>query len=714
MKTPLLPETPGRITDFGKKIGGARKDLRGNFRLDDIATLTAVERDKLVRKDMVWPTPDYAALIAGGYTREAAAMVKMMRDAFPSTPVVEATATEEIRVSACELFVSALNTAKAICQQGKTPAELAQSYRDNPDSAVHLSYVEMNPERTVSWRSSAGSRLDEWRNGPMSFDWRTVYAMQDTFATFGTGQLDRSTRRLLLKNKEWPNGTSLAEGWLRKQNFSIVALSGGGFGLGEYDRPAETYRYDFLRRGPLAALVGVTFQDEQEAKAALRKAAEGRFTEKRASAKAKREATLARAKGAVADDGYRRNGPDWRTGRVVAGNDYLQDFALRGGEFGLWVNQVERQEVLDRGYDAFRDLAEIYGWTPESLSLGGKLAIAFGARGRGGWAAAHYEPGREVINLTKPSGEGCLAHEWAHALDHYLGNRAHALGIVSQTTDLGVMLSNCELRRPSAGVEESAEVCYIREIRAAMETIWRATYPYTRADLVRDAQAEHDKVLRGAVGQVASIQRTIPELCIQNGRTLEEAQAITAELRPHVEKFILPGARHDIFTVEETCSLIRQRVGRKGNTAWIDNNLGYYSHHLRRTGAALTAALAKPEDWLGAPRTEDTKYVAACRSLDGDKKRYYALPHEMFARAFEAVTYDALKSQDGRSSPFLVQGTLGEAYPQDVERSNLSQQLGTVLRKLQQHLPTVIREPEPAMPPLPMVAGTAATRTQRR
>lgn len=713
MNTPL-PESPGRITDFGKKIGGARKDLRGNFRLDDIATLTAVERDKLVRKDMVWPTPDYAALIAGGYTREAAAMVKMMRDAFPSAPVVSANAPEEIRIAACELFVSAINTAKEICRQGKTPAELAHAYRNHADAAVYLSHVEMNPDRQISWRSSAGSRLDEWRNGPMSFDWRSVYSMQDTFSNFGIGQLDRTTRRLLLKNKEWPNGTSLAEAWLRKQNFSIVALPSGGFGLGEYDDPVPEYRYDYLRRGPLAPLVGVTFDDEQKAKAELRKAAESRFTAKRADAKAKREATLARAKGAIVDDGYRRNGPAWRTGRVVIGNDYLHDFALRGGEFGLWVNQQERQEVLDRGYDAFRDLAEIYGWTPESLSLGGKLAIAFGARGRGGWAAAHYEPGREVINLTKPSGEGCLAHEWAHALDHYLGNRAHALGIVSKTTDLGVMLSNCELRRPAIGAEESAEVRYIREIRAAMETIWRVTYPYTRADLVRDTQAEHDKVLRGAINQVAQIHRSIPDLCIQNGRTPEEGQAIAAELKPHLDKFVMPDARHDIFAVEETCSLIRQRVGRKGNTAWIDNNLGYYAHHLRRCGDALTAALAKPETWQGPVRSEETKYVAACRSLDGEKKRYYALPHEMFARAFEAVTYDALKSQDGRSSPFLVQGTLGEAYPQDVERSNLSQQLGTALRKLQQHLPTVIREPEPAMPPLPTVAGHAAARTQRR
>ena len=47
------------------------------------------------------------------------------------------------------------------------------------------------------------------------------------------------------------------------------------------------------------------------------------------------------------------------------------------------------------------------------------MSIAYGARGASK-AAAHYEPERKVINLTKMKGAGSLGHEWAHALDHYL------------------------------------------------------------------------------------------------------------------------------------------------------------------------------------------------------------------------------------------------------------------------------------------------------
>ena len=31
---------------------------------------------------------------------------------------------------------------------------------------------------------------------------------------------------------------------------------------------------------------------------------------------------------------------------------------------------------------------------------------------------AHYEPARNVINLTRLKGAGSLAHEWGHALDY--------------------------------------------------------------------------------------------------------------------------------------------------------------------------------------------------------------------------------------------------------------------------------------------------------
>ncbi len=117
--------------------------------------------------------------------------------------------------------------------------------------------------------------------------------------------------------------------------------------------------------------------------------------------------------------GMPRTGPDRRNGTNVGPEDFARAFGFRAVEFGNWESQDDRQGNLNAAFDAFHDLAEAIGIRPGDLSLGGTLAIAFGSRGRGG-AAAHYEPGRKVINLTRDSGAGCLAHEWAHALDNHL------------------------------------------------------------------------------------------------------------------------------------------------------------------------------------------------------------------------------------------------------------------------------------------------------
>ena len=121
-------------------------------------------------------------------------------------------------------------------------------------------------------------------------------------------------------------------------------------------------------------------------------------------------------------DNREREGKDWRSGKDVTADEFMNTFGFRGVEFGNWTNQSDRQDALNRAFDALMDLSEAIGKSPRSLSLNGELAIAFGARG-GGRVSAHYESGRTVINLTKTQGAGSLAHEWWHALDNYFAKR---------------------------------------------------------------------------------------------------------------------------------------------------------------------------------------------------------------------------------------------------------------------------------------------------
>lgn len=118
-----------------------------------------------------------------------------------------------------------------------------------------------------------------------------------------------------------------------------------------------------------------------------------------------------------------RLGEDYRSGKDVTADDFMNAFGFRGVQFGNWTDQEDRQMAVNQAYDAFMDLAKLLGVSPEALSLNGELGIAFGSRGSGN-ANAHYERDNVVINLTKTRGAGSLAHEWFHALDNYLSRSA--------------------------------------------------------------------------------------------------------------------------------------------------------------------------------------------------------------------------------------------------------------------------------------------------
>lgn len=101
-------------------------------------------------------------------------------------------------------------------------------------------------------------------------------------------------------------------------------------------------------------------------------------------------------------------------------------FGLRDVQSGNWVlrDVASAKFHTEHSAEAFADLADLLGAKDQEISLNGRLALAFGARGHGakgfkdGAARADYNAVHRVINLTKMGGGGCLAHEWFHALDN--------------------------------------------------------------------------------------------------------------------------------------------------------------------------------------------------------------------------------------------------------------------------------------------------------
>ncbi|MBJ6137972.1 CLCA_X family protein [Marinobacter litoralis] len=100
-----------------------------------------------------------------------------------------------------------------------------------------------------------------------------------------------------------------------------------------------------------------------------------------------------------------------------------RQFDFRGIEIGRWVTEQERDRAAGRFYRALCDLMAILQGPETLISLRGTLGMQYGIGGRPG-VAAHYIPATRQLALAKNAGAGSLAHEWFHAFDHYMGNKA--------------------------------------------------------------------------------------------------------------------------------------------------------------------------------------------------------------------------------------------------------------------------------------------------
>ena len=96
---------------------------------------------------------------------------------------------------------------------------------------------------------------------------------------------------------------------------------------------------------------------------------------------------------------------------------FLNEFNLKGVEFGNWLQQGERYDhLLAAGY-GLHEISKLVG---KNIGFDYNLGLAFGARGKRG-ALAHFEAYQGMINITKQKGAGSLAHEIGHAVDYFLG-----------------------------------------------------------------------------------------------------------------------------------------------------------------------------------------------------------------------------------------------------------------------------------------------------
>ena len=126
---------------------------------------------------------------------------------------------------------------------------------------------------------------------------------------------------------------------------------------------------------------------------------------------------------------FHRCGPQSRANDGAADEptflDIRRRFGFRSISLGRWVTEAEKQRAAGLFYDALCDLMAILKGPEGLISLRGTLALQYGQGGQRG-VAAHYEPATHTFALAKNAGPGSIAHEWFHAFDHYICDKAFA------------------------------------------------------------------------------------------------------------------------------------------------------------------------------------------------------------------------------------------------------------------------------------------------
>ena len=137
-----------------------------------------------------------------------------------------------------------------------------------------------------------------------------------------------------------------------------------------------------------------------------------------------------------------RRGPLRNLGHQPGFNELRNFFNFRGVRVGGWVKPQEQQQRAEDFFVALLDLQSILNLPAFALSLRGQLSIHYGAGGRPG-VCAHYQPASHTLALAKHAGIGSLAHEWAHALDHYLAHTSFEEDVGARFTTTAWLSNFC-------------------------------------------------------------------------------------------------------------------------------------------------------------------------------------------------------------------------------------------------------------------------------
>jgi len=640
------------IQDFGKKIGGARKDIwkDRNFNKDDLKDMNDREVIKFARKEAIFPVPDYKKLVdtIEGVGKVAEKSTREVRyHHITGRPIEEKDNSLDVDTQK-RLVVYYIKVIRDSMPQPKPTwsRERIETYVD----AVTYVRNKLMDVKNISDIITLKERLFPAQDRKVMADGKySQNEMNDMYWILG----DRFRKVRNQLGDTWSISTYLQK--IEKTGFPEMKP--------KYMQDVAP-RFDVSKREWFVGsghwiLSDAPFKTKEEAEKWINDVYEPEMKKKEKEKKKKRKRIDIEKRRPITSN-LKRTGKDHRNGKNISADDFLKTFGFSGGEFGNWLTNEDRQASLNMAYDSFMDLASILNIPPKSISLNGELSIGFGSRGRGGKgsAVAHYEPARMVINLTKFGGAGALAHEWGHAVDDYFGR-----------------LSND--RRPDKP--------YMSHGKSGQEFKKRA---FKESNLRPEMYDEWLKLSKAIQDKLMSEEEIISGLEAQINKTtsanLTWVDSLFSEHKGSTVKGIEPHPKYDAYRkriINHEIDLVEVKIGKmkpvmmydgllelydelyqkrgydfKRGIKGLSGNLKYFKPRLDTLKKYKEGIFENPDGTRYKPMGR-TEYMKESLKLDNSKtisrSNYWATHHEMFARAFESFVYDKIKENEDHS-PYLV------------------------------------------------------------
>lgn len=331
--------------DFGEKIGGAKKDLwkdRGLY-ADDLEAMNEREAEKFVKKDNVWKKPDYAAMLEEGIPLGVVYFIKKARDGLNASPQYYRTDdTPEKRTARQKEYIKTVRELQTVLSDVRTVEDAMRAY---DRFFVDNGYL----EKVQGWVSGIHYRATKkGQDNPVITNKlsNTMLIRSAEYFERNFTQKAKKEQFCVSKEQKIPKG------------YAIHFNDGKHTYSKNEDWKPGTY---YVTKG--YSILRTNFETKEAALKWVQELAKGRNKNGKIRFVPPQLAHV------------KRTGPDYRNGVEITGQHYLDTFGFRGGEFGNWMNQNDRQTSLNMGFEALKDLASALKISDKDIAYQGTLPI---------------------------------------------------------------------------------------------------------------------------------------------------------------------------------------------------------------------------------------------------------------------------------------------------------------------------------------------------